>query len=101
MTNVKLPPPRSKSLWAVTVKLPSRSDHDVYNKKTGHCPFSGMVCSDITGRHHTVVVRADNVAEAETHVMDRLISPLKLTATITRVEHVSLPRVGIEKVGSV
>ena len=77
--------PHGKGLWAVTVKLPKNSEHDPSHKKIGQCPFSGLVCTDITGEHHTVLTRADTILEAEGRFARKVNN---LDGKITRCEHV-------------
>lgn len=56
-------------LFIVTVKLPRNKDHDPNNKVTGVCPLPGhgpytpLLCTDVTGQHHTEVVDAGDVEE--------------------------------------
>lgn len=45
--------------FAVTVKLPKNPEHDPRDKKTGTCPVSGLPCDDVTGEHHTFVMRGN------------------------------------------
>jgi len=39
----------------VTVKLKKNPEHDPRNKKTGRCPVTGGICTDMTGEHHTYI----------------------------------------------
>lgn len=43
--------------YIVTVKLPKNPLHDPNNKVTGKCPIDGSTCTDVTGAHHSVLVR--------------------------------------------
>lgn len=49
----------------ITVKLPKTVAHDPHNKVTGTCPLSGQRCTDVTGEHHTVLVRGGDVEAAK------------------------------------
>lgn len=51
--------------YLVTVKLPRghAGPHDPRNKVTGTCPLGGT-CTDVTGEHHTALVRASNMEVA-------------------------------------
>ena len=60
--------------YVVTVKHPSNPLHDPLTKVTGPCPASAN-CTDATGEHHSLVVRANSVtavlqyfASRNTHV---------------------------------
>lgn len=46
--------------FLVTVKLPPHhaGHHDPTNKVTGPCPINGTPCTDVTGQHHTALIRA-------------------------------------------
>lgn len=50
--------------YIVTVKLPKNSAHDPHNKKTAPCPVTGLLCTDSTGEHHSMIVQADSESEA-------------------------------------
>ena len=63
----------------ITVKIGKDPDHNPRNKVTGSCPVTGEHCTDVTGEHHTILVRANNLGEVFS----------KITNThITRVEQV-------------
>lgn len=47
--------------YLVTVKLPKNPEHNPRDKKTGPCPVNGLPCTDVTGEHHTVLVKLDDV----------------------------------------
>lgn len=66
-------------IFLVTVKLPKNPDHNPRDKKTGPCPVSGGVCTDVTGEHHTVISYADSVEEARAEYA---------TCRITRIEEI-------------
>jgi hypothetical protein len=66
-------------VFLVTVKLPRghKGPHDPKRKVEGQCPAAtgwDAICTDVTGEHHTILVRADSVDEArawfprETHI---------------------------------
>ena len=38
--------------------------HDPRNKKIGVCPVSGVLCTDITGAHHSFIVEAAYLHDA-------------------------------------
>ena len=62
----------------VTVKIRQPGvRHDPLNKKKGTCPVSHHLCTDITGAHHTVLVRT----KAEMDVLSMY--------HITRIEEVA------------
>lgn len=52
-------------LVLVTVKLPRNPNHDPRNKVTGDCPVNDLPCTDVTGEHHTLMLSAMEVADAE------------------------------------
>ena len=58
-------------LYLVTVKLPSREEHDTKNKKVGKC-IGNTICTDVTGEHHTVVAtsqaRVDAIRDTGQHI---------------------------------
>lgn len=70
--------------YLVTVKLPRNPDHDPNNKVTGVCPAFGTYCTDVTGAHHTVLVR--NIGSA---VAARIEYEL-MGFHVTRIEHVGI-----------
>lgn len=45
------------SYHIVTVKLPKNPAHDPTNKVKGECPAFGGYCTDVTGAHHSTIVR--------------------------------------------
>lgn len=47
-----------KKSYLVTVKLPKNPEHNPRKKVTGPCPVNGEPCSDVTGEHHTILVRS-------------------------------------------
>lgn len=51
----------NERLFMVTVKQPRDPEHNPHHKKTGRCTAigsAGATCTDTTGQHHTVLVRA-------------------------------------------
>lgn len=58
-----------KALWIVTLKLPKQEGHNPASKRLGRCPLAlgtkgeptARVCTDTTGAHHSLLVRAANV----------------------------------------
>lgn len=62
-------------MWLVTLKLPKRADHDATCKVTGRCPApGGGICTDVTGQHHSVLVRADSADDAAARFPDHHIT---------------------------
>lgn len=46
--------------YLVTIKLPKNPAHDPRAKVTGSCAANGGGrCTDVTGEHHTMLIRAD------------------------------------------
>jgi len=43
--------------YIVTVKLPKHPLHNPKDKKFGACPIHGSSCTDVTGAHHSMLVR--------------------------------------------
>ncbi len=43
--------------YLITVKLPKNPEHNPKRKQTGPCPVNGEPCSDVTGEHHTILIR--------------------------------------------
>jgi hypothetical protein len=52
----------------VTVKLPKTPEHDPRNKITGRCPVNGQPCTDVTGEHHTMLLAAEDLEDAQSHM---------------------------------
>lgn len=52
-------------LYLVTVKVPKSPGHDPRNKVTGTCPVTEEECTDVTGEHHTLIVHAPTVQDAD------------------------------------
>ncbi len=52
--------------YLVTVKLPRHhaGHHDPNHKVTGPCPINGTTCTDVTGEHHTALIRAESAEMA-------------------------------------
>ena len=56
-----------RTFYLITVKLPKNPSHDPRNKVTGPCPVNFEEwCTDVTGEHHTVVIRSDLDLDAVT-----------------------------------
>ena len=70
------------AMYIVTVKLARNPGHDPHNKKIGICPVSGLLCTDVTGEHHSYVVV---VSESEQAIED---AHNKGFTHITRIERV-------------
>lgn len=48
----------------ITVKLKRNPQHDPHNKQSGKCPLKeNMLCTDITGSHHTYIEEGETRAE--------------------------------------
>jgi hypothetical protein len=47
----------------VTVKLPKNPAHDPKHKRTGICPVSSRLCTDVTGEHHSILVEGSSLIE--------------------------------------
>lgn len=69
--------------YLVTVKLPKNPEHNPRNKITGPCPVNGEPCSDVTGEHHTILMRSPRDIRAVAEMA------AELYGHVTRVE--SLP----------
>jgi hypothetical protein len=65
--------------YLVTVKLPKNPTHNPRAKKSGPCPVNGEPCSDVTGEHHTVVMRT-------THTLSWVAAEYGKEYHVTRVE---------------
>jgi hypothetical protein len=65
--------------YLVTVKLPKNPRHNPRAKKSGPCPVNGEPCSDVTGEHHTVVMRT-------THTLSWVAEEYGKEYHVTRVE---------------
>lgn len=72
-----------KLYFLVTVKLPHDPRHNPRNKVAGACPISHAYCSDTTGEHHTVIVRANSPEQVLHTFTDDDIH-------VTRIEQVPL-----------
>jgi hypothetical protein len=42
-----------------------KQHHNPLNKKTGECPVSGTICTDITGAHHSMLFAGESMEEIE------------------------------------
>lgn len=65
--------------YLVTIKLPKNPAHDPRNKVTGPCPLSEKVCTDVTGAHHTIMVRMPSIEDVRSEFSD---------SHITRIEEI-------------
>ena len=52
--------------WIVTIKLPRHPDHDPHNKISGDCPVHGATCTDLTGQHHSFLIRDTDLWKLDT-----------------------------------
>jgi len=68
--------------FIVTVKLPNDPNHDPKNKITGPCPITKAHCTDVTGAHHSAVIK--NVLSAELVLADFQALGLH----VTRIEQI-------------
>ena len=56
-----------RTFYLITVKLPRNPNHDPRNKVVGSCPVNpDELCTDVTGEHHTLLVRSDADLDAIT-----------------------------------
>jgi hypothetical protein len=67
--------------YIVTVKLTRSPLHDPHNKVTGECPALGVMCTDVTGEHHSVVLEATSVEQAA-------VKARGMFGHVTRVEEI-------------
>lgn len=47
----------SNSDYIVTIKLPNNPNHNPRQKIPGECPAFGGYCTDVTGAHHSTILR--------------------------------------------
>jgi len=73
-----------KVLYIVTIKKYNKS-HNPRDKKTGPCITSG-ICTDKTGHHHSVMVRASSIQE----VQDKINNTDMYNYHITRIEEANV-----------
>lgn len=52
--------------WIVTIKLPRHPNHDPRNKISGECPVHGATCTDLTGQHHSFLIRDTDLWKLDT-----------------------------------
>ena len=67
----------------VTLRLPKQPDHDPKNKRTGECPISNYICTDVTGEHHSYLEEAptlEGITSAAKVMADRH------SGRVTRIE---------------
>ena len=67
----------------VTIKLKKNKDHNPHNKKTGYCPITHEVCTDITGEHHSYIETGSSKKHIELKVR-------KKWRHITRIEIIKI-----------
>ena len=72
--------------YIVTVKLPKHPLHDPNNKKTGKCPIDGSTCTDVTGAHHSALIRNTSATIVEVQAEYE-----SLGIHVTRIEVVDSP----------
>jgi hypothetical protein len=70
--------------YIVTVKLPKNPEHNPRDKKTGLCPVSDEICTDVTGEHHSYLVEGMNIDSVDAA---RFIAE-NAFAHVTRIEQV-------------
>lgn len=76
-------------IYIVTVRRPRDPSHDPYRKKTGEC-IEGMLCTDVTGEHHSMLVAA------KTRELAVDVAKFRGFSHVTRIEEV--PREEVELV---
>jgi len=52
----------------VTVKIKQDVEHNPHRKLNGICPVSGLICTDITGEHHSIIVEGDSLLDIRAKV---------------------------------
>ena len=60
LMDMEITPAETELLYLVTVTVPGTEGHNPKRKVFGPCPVSGEPCSDITGKHHTILVRSSD-----------------------------------------
>lgn len=70
-------------LFIVTIKVERNKDHDPKNKVGGECSVS-LDCTDVTGEHHSLLVKADSRDE-----IDYILKEIITYKHITRIEEAS------------
>lgn len=58
LMDLEITPAETYHTYLVTVKLPKNPVHNPRKKLFGACPANGEPCTDITGEHHTFLVRS-------------------------------------------
>ena len=74
------------SRFLVTVRLPRNPLHNPHQKQVGMCPVTGLICTDITGEHHSLLVEAESFAAAKIGLVD---FEGRVITHITRIESVN------------
>ena len=70
-------------LYIVTIKLKEKKEHNPRNKKIDYCPLTNNhICTDSTGAHHSVLIKAENINKIKQHLKH-------LNFHITRIEEVT------------
>lgn len=54
--------------YIVTVKVYNKT-HDPKNKRIGAC-ITSIVCTDFTGHHHSLLVKAQNIVKAQNYIIE-------------------------------
>lgn len=57
LADMEITPSETYHTYLITVKLPKNPTHNPRKKIMGPCPVNGEPCSDVTGEHHTVLMR--------------------------------------------
>ena len=47
----------------VTVKIEESIYHNPHKKSIGICPVNRMVCTDITGAHHSMIIEGETLSK--------------------------------------
>ena len=58
---------KTKRQYIVTVKQ-YQDGHEPNNKRIGNC-ITSVVCTDFTGHHHSVLIQADTISEAQNKIV--------------------------------
>lgn len=68
--------------FIVTVKINKNPNHDPNNKRYGECPVMHTFCTDMTGEHHSFLIDAKNITEA-----NQVVGKMGFTH-VTRIESI-------------
>lgn len=71
-------------MYIVTIKLDKNPNHDPRNKRTGPCPVNGEICTDMTGEHHTILMKGTSIEDVKDYFSG-------LGVHVTRIERTEIP----------